>query len=318
MSRRSLSIASVFLLIGALYAPVGFAADGVLNVVTGNTVVQDITTTIGGTRVHATCLLQPGIDPHSYQPVPADVKRLAEAKLVIINGLGFEGWFEGLAKEAGFSGTVVIATTGITPLRMQAEHDHDHDHEHDSKPSADTSSDHGQVDDPHAFNSILNGVRYAENIRDALIAADGAGADLYRTSARSYIAELRKADASAKQQFATLPKNQRKLITNHDALYYFAKEYGFEILAPNTALEDSQPSAKELAELVDFIKQQGVKGVFLEFGKNDKIVNQIAKEAGVNIGAELYLDGVGPAGSSSATYLGMFQTNVARILAGLR
>jgi len=119
-------------------------------------------------------------------------------------------------------------------------------------------------------------------------------------------------------QFASLTKAQRKIITNHDAMQYFAQEYGFEVLAPNTALEDSQPSAKELAELIDFIKNQGVKGVFLEFGKNEKIIEQIAKEAGVSIGAELYLDGVGPAGSAASTYLGMFKSNVSSIVTGLK
>lgn len=276
------------------------AADLPVSVVTGNTIVQDIAAQIGGERIQATCLLQPGIDPHSYQPVPADVQRLAGARLVIINGLGFEGWFEGLAKESGCKATVVIASRGITPLKMAGE-----------------DGQHVLVDDPHAFNAITNGVRYAENIRDALIATDGAGAEGYQSRAATYIAALRQADAEAKKQFASLAKAQRKLVTNHDALQYFAKEYGFEILAPNTALEDSQPSAKDLAELVDFIKRQGVKGVFLEFGKNEKIIQQVATEAGVTVGAELYLDGVGPAGSPAATYLGMFRHNVTSIIAGL-
>ena len=301
------------------------AADSRLTVVTGNTIVQDIAVQIGGARVDATCLLQPGVDPHSYQPVPEDVKRLAAARLVIINGLGFEGWFEGLAKEAGIKGTVIVATKGIPTLKMEAEddhaghgHGHGHGHDHSSDSSSDKSKAHGQVDDPHAYNSIANGVRYAENIRDAFIAADVAGAEIYRASAAAYITQLRAADAAAKVQFASLTKAQRKLITNHDALQYFAHEYGFEILAPNTALEDSQPSAKDLAELIDFIKNQKVKGVFLEFGKNEKIIAQIAKEAGVTIGAELYLDGVGSAGSPAGTYLGMFQTNVSSIVAGLK
>ena len=291
-----------------MYAADSQIAESRLAVVTGNTIVQDITVHIGGARINATCLMQPGIDPHNYQPVPEDVKRLAAAKVVIINGLGFEGWFEGLAKEAGFKGAIVVATKGIAPLTMESEDEHGHGHEHG----------HEKVDDPHAFNSIVNGVRYAENIRDALIAADATGADAYRSAASAYITELRMADAAAKMQFATLTKAQRKLITNHDALQYFAKEYGFEILAPNTALEDSQPSAKELAEVIDFIKRQGVKGVFLEFGKNEKIVGQIAKEAGVTIGPELYLDGVGPSGSPASTYLGMFQTNVRSIITSLK
>jgi zinc/manganese transport system substrate-binding protein len=281
----------------------GFAADTVLPVVTGNTICQDIASRIGGTQVQVTCLLQPGVDPHSYQPVPEDVKRIANARLVIINGLGFEGWFEGLAKEAGFSGTVVVASAGITPLQME-----DEDH---------PGGVH-QVDDPHAFNAISNGVRYAENIRDALVAADAAHAASYEARAAEYIADLRRSDAWARQQFAKIPRAQRRIVTNHDALQYFAKEYGFEILAPNTALEDSQPSAKDLAAIVDFIRKQGVKGVFFEFGKNEKVVAQIAGEAGVKVGDELYLDGVGPLDTPASTYIGMFRSNVTAILKGLQ
>ena len=285
------------------------AADSHLKVVTGNTIVQDIVLHIGGDLVASTCLLQAGVDPHTYQPVPEDAKRLSAAQLVIINGLGFEGWFAGLAKESGFKGIVVVATTGIETLKMDAEHD---EHENGAAHA------HGKVDDPHAFNSIANGVRYAENIRDALITADAPHAEQYRTRSVTYIANLRKVDAWAKKEFSVLTRNQRKLITNHDALQYFAKEYGFEILAPNTALEDSQPSAKDVAELVTFIKAQQVKGVFLEFGKNDKVIRQVSAEAGVAIGNELYLDGVGPVGSPANTYVGMFTSNVNNIVNGLK
>lgn len=281
-------------------------------IVTGNTIVHDLTLRIGGDRISASCLLQPGMDPHMYQPVPDDVKKLAAAKLVIINGLGFEGWFEGLAKEAKFAGTLVVATKGLVPLKMKDD-EHEHaGHGHEAKGSD------GLVDDPHAYNSIANGVRYAENIRDALSAADPAGTESYRTRAVAVIDELRATDAWAKKQFATIPKAQRKVITNHDALQYFAKEYGFEILAPNTALEDSQPSAQDIAALVQFIRTNGVKGVFLEFGKNQKVVEQVAKEAGVQVGAELYLDGVGPVGGPAATYVGMFRANVEAIVTALR
>jgi zinc/manganese transport system substrate-binding protein len=282
-----------------------------LPIVTGNTVVQDIVTVIGGEQVTAGCLLQAGVDPHGYQPVPADVKRIAAAKLVVINGLGFEGWFEGLAKEAQFGGTVVTATAGLKPLAMDEEHDHGHDH-------AGHDHGHGEVADPHAFNSIARGVRYAENIRDALIAADAAHAELYRARAQAYISELRAADAWAKQQVATVPKAQRKIVTNHDALQYFAVDYGFTVLAPNTALEDSQPSAKDLAAIVEFIRKEGVKGVFLEFGKNEKVVEQIAQEAGVKVGEELYLDGLGAPGTPAATYIGAFKHNVTAIVSALR
>ncbi len=293
------------LLLAALVLAVSAAEP--IPVITGNTIVNDLASRIGGDRFTVSCLLKPGVDPHAYQPVPDDVRRLAAARVVIINGMGFEGWFENLAKEASFSGTVVIATAGITPLTMieacAGGHDHHHDHE---------------VLDPHAYNSVRQGVRYAENIREALVAADPAGAEAIRQRAAAIIDELRRLDGWAIAQLATIPKGQRKIVTNHGALGYFARDYGFEVLAPNSALEDSQPSAQGMAGIIAFIRAQGVKGVFLEHGKNPKLIEQIASEAGVRVGAELYLDGVGPLDGPAATYVGMFRSNVAAVVSALR
>lgn len=296
-----------------LLAAAAVRAGEPMRVVTGSTVVHDLAVRIGGERIAAACLLQPGRDPHLHQPVPEDVRRLAEARLVIINGLGFEGWFEGLAKEAGYAGRIVIASAGVEALKLAqpcGDHDHHgqdgHGHEH-----------HG-VDDPHAYHAIPNGIRYAENIRDALIEADAAGADGYRARAAAVIAELREADAWARQEFASIPRAQRRIIANHDALRYFAREYGFEILALNTASADSQPGAQDIAALVQAIRATGVKGIFLESGKNQKAIEQVAREAGVRLGAALHLDGVGPADGPAASYAGMFRANVQAILDALR
>jgi len=284
------------------------AASEPIPVVTGNSIVHDLALRIGGERFAVSCLAKPGVDPHAYQPVPDDVRRLAAAKLVIINGLGFEGWFENLAAEARFAGTVVVASAGITTLTMHDAHDHGA-HEHGTA---------AVVADPHAYNSIRQGVRYAENIRDALMLADPAAASDIRARANELIGALRRTDAWATAKLAALPKAQRTIITNHNALAYFARDYGFEVLAPNTALEDSQPSAKELAGLVSFIQQHGVKGVFLEYGKNPKLIDQLAAEARVKVGAALYLDGVGQADSPAASYDGMFRCNVEAICAALQ
>lgn len=278
-------------------------------VITGTTVIADLTARIGGGRFAVTCLGRPGVDPHAYQPVPDDVRRLAAARLVIINGLGFEGWFEKLAAEARFAGTVVVATAGIVPLAMGEGGcgDPGHDHGHGAA-----------VPDPHPYNSIRQGLRYVENIRDALVAADPAGVEELRARATDLLGELRRTDAWATARLAAIPRAHRTIITNHEALAYFAKDYGFAVQAPNTALEDSQPSAKQLAALVAHIRQQGVKGVFLEYGANPKLIEQIAAEAGVRVGAALYLDGVGPPDSPAASYVGMFRANVEAICAALQ
>jgi zinc/manganese transport system substrate-binding protein len=295
--------AMVSVIVVCLVATLGHGSDPIL-VVTGNTVVQDLAVRIGGSRIAATCLLRPGVDPHAYQPVPEDVRRLAAARLVIINGLGFEGWFESLAREARFSGAVVVASAGITPLRMAGDGGHGHDHP--------------AVDDPHAYNSIRHGVRYAENIRDALIAMDPEGAAGHRQRAEALIVELRQADAWATVQFAVIPKAQRTIITNHDALAYFAADYGFQVLSPDTALEDSQPGAQQIAALSTFIRAHGVRGVFLEFGKNPKLIEQIAAESGARIGAPLMLDGAGSIAEPELGYVGMFRANVRSIVEALR
>jgi len=297
---RFLSLLIPLLFLSAL------AAVEPVSVITVNTVVQDLAQRIGGDRVAATCLLQAGQDPHTYQPTPADAKRLADAQLCIINGLGFEGWFEGLVSDAGFRGTVVIASAGVEVLTISEGDDHAHaahGHGHGA----------GGVADPHAFNSLVCGLVYAENIRDALSAADPEGAATYRANATALISDLRATDAWAKHLFATIPKSQRIIITNHDALQYFARDYGFTILAPNTALEDSEPSPQQVAALVTLIREQGVAGIFLEYAKNHAVIEQIAREAGVATGGELYLDGLGPADSAVATYVGMFRTNVQTI-----
>jgi len=288
-----------------LSAALVWAADPV-PVIAGSTVVHDLAARIGGERFAVTCLVRPGISPHGYQPVPDDVRRLAAARLVVINGLGFEGWFENLATEARFAGTVVVATAGIQTVGTATCDAHDHE-----------GHDHGAAD-PHAYNSIRQGVRYAENIRDALLAADPEGAEGIRVRAAAVIDELRRTDAWATAELAAIPRGQRKLIVNHDALAYFAKDYGFEVLAMGTALENSQPSASRIAELAAFISKQGVKGVFLEQGKNPKLIEQLAAEAGVKVGAALHLDGVGAPGTPAGSYVGMFRANVEAILAALR
>jgi zinc/manganese transport system substrate-binding protein len=288
-----------------LLVVVAWSGDAV-PVIAGSTVVHDLAARIGGERFAVSCLVRPGISPHGYQPVPDDVRRLAAARLVVINGLGFEGWFENLAAEARFAGTVVVATAGIQTIGSAGCDAHDHE-----------GHDHG-APDPHPYNSIRQGVRYAENIRDALLAADPEGAEGIRARAATVIDELRRTDAWATAELAAIPRGQRKLIVNHDALAYFARDYGFEVLALGTALENSQPSASRIAELAAFIRQQGVKGVFLEQGKNPKLIEQLAAEAGVKVGASLHLDGVGAPGTPAGTYVGMFRANVEAILAALR
>ena len=274
-----------------------------LQVVCGNAVVWDIARQIGGDRIRATSLVPPGADPHQFQPTAAEAKALAGADLVVLNGLGFEGWFEPLARESSYRGRVVVASAGCVARQLAAAHGHDHGHDH-------------AHDDPHAWMDLANGQRYAENIRDALIAADPAGTADYRAWGDACAASLRTLNNWVKLQIALIPPERRVLVTNHDACGHFAAAYGFTIKAPVTALEDAQPSAKELAALVAWIRDQRVPAVFLEHAKNPQLVLRLAEEAGVRNGGELFLDTILAEGPSS--YQGMFLLNVRRIVGALQ
>lgn len=283
-----------------------------LPVACGTSVVHDLTMRIGGDRVKAEVLSSYGLDPHTFQPTPAQARTLAGAKLIVVNGLGFEGWFDGLLKDSGSTAPVVVASTGIEVLHM-VEACAGHGHAHTAGHSHET-----EIPDPHPFNSAREVVRFAENIRDGLITADPAGKAGYEERAATVIASLREVDAWAKKQISVIPQPQRVLVTNHDALGYFCRSYGFTAKAPLGALERAEASSAEMVTIVNFIRQQGVKAVFLEYAANDKLITQIAKEAGVKPGGELYLDGIPAADTGVIGFEATFRHNVTTIVNALR
>jgi zinc/manganese transport system substrate-binding protein len=290
------------------------AADRIPTVVCGSSVVHDLVRQVGGSRIQAVSLIPPGVDAHAFQPKPEDAKLLQAADLLVVNGLGFEGWYEKLVADASFpKDRIVVAAAGVTPLTMEeGDHDHHgHDHGH-------AHTEDGGVADPHAFGDVRNVMRYVENIRDGLIRLEPKGEAEFRLLADLQLAELRALDGWVKKTLARIPAAQRVVITNHDAMQYFAKAYGFEVRAPNTMFEDSQPSAKQVADLVAFLKGQQVKAVFIEYAKNPKLMEQIAGEAGVALGRPLFLDSVPPAGHPWTGYRGMVVSNVLALTAALQ
>ncbi len=286
------------------------AAAEALPVITGNSLLLDLVQRVGGGRVASSSLVPAGVDPHAYQPVPDDLRRLAAARLVVINGLGFEGWFDRLAGEARFAGSVVVAASGIVPLPADPGDAHQHgDHGH--APAA-------VADDPHAFTSARLLVRYTENIREALVAADPDDAAGHRARAEALISELRAADAWATEQFAAVPRARRVLVTDHASLAYLAADYGLRLITPRTTLDEGQPSARRVAEIVAAVRRAGVSAVFIEAGRNPRLVEQIASEAGVRVGGRLLVDALDAPGTPGGSAVGAFRQNVETILAGLR
>lgn len=267
-----------------------------LPVVASFSILGDFVREIGVDRVAVTTLVGPDGDAHVYSPTPADAKTVAGAKLVVVNGLKFEGWLTRLVKSSGTKATVATATTGITPLKMADDHGHGHGGE-----------------DPHAWQSVANAKLYIGNVRDALIAADPAGKASYEANATAYLAKLDALEAEIKAAVARIPADRRKAITSHDAFGYFVKAYGIAFVAPQGVSTEAEASAKDVARIIRQIKAEKVPAVFLENITNPRLAEQIARESGAKIGGRLYSDALSAADGPAGTYIAMMKHNISQI-----
>lgn len=308
MLKRSISRALAAILFGLFIAAPAGAAERV-KVVTSFSIIGDLVRQIGGERVAVTTLIGPDADAHVFQPTPADSKSLLDAGLVVINGLGFEGWADRLVKASGYKGARLVASAGLKPLAA------DDDHGHDTGRGKD--HDHGR-DDPHAWQNVANARTYVANIRDALIAVDAAGRAHYEAAAASYLRQLDALDAEIKAAFAAIPKERRKIITHHDAFAYYGDAYGVTFLAPQGVTGEAEPSAGALAQLIRQIKREKIKAVFVENLSNDKLVDRLVKETGARLGGRLYSDALSAVGGPASTYLDMMRHNTRLMVEALK
>jgi zinc/manganese transport system substrate-binding protein len=321
MKRPLLSaLVALALLALPLLTPSSFAqtpGPGVpLQVVASFSILGDLVENVGGEPVEVTTLIGPGIDAHTYDPAPADLVVLAEADVVFENGLGFEPWLDQYFTSAQPPGARIVVTERITP--REAGEGENHELEGEEQPAED-AGEHGQYD-PHVWHDVANVIVMVDNIRDALVAADPARAELYEANATAYIDELKKLDASIREQVATLPAERRKLVTSHDTFGYFAAAYGFEVLGTalgSLSTEAGDPSARDIATLITEIEEAGVPAIFAENVANPDLMTSIAAEAGVELAPPLYTDALGPPGSPGETYIGMMQSNVTTIVDAL-
>lgn len=299
---RSVLAALFALMLGAL--PV--SAQEKVPVVATFSILADFVKNVGGERVAVSMLVQPNGDAHVYQPSPADAKTVADAKIVFMNGLGLEGWLDRLIKASGTKGAVVIATKGIKPHEMKDEdggHSKEHAHEHKL--------------DPHAWQSIANAKIYTANIRDALIAADPAGKNIYEANAADYLKRLTALEKEVKEVVAKIAPAKRRVITTHDAFGYFAKAYGIEFIAPQGVSTETEASAKDVAKIIRQIKAQKIPAVFMENISDPRLMQQIAKETGAKIGGTVYSDSLSDEKGPASTYIGMMQHNIRQFSAAL-
>ncbi|PTY07293.1 metal ABC transporter substrate-binding protein [Opitutaceae bacterium EW11] len=278
-------------------------------VVTTHTVLSDFVHEIAGDDVEVTCLLPVNIDPHSYDPRPADVRAVSRAALVVMNGLGLEPWAERLVAAAGYKGAIVVATDGLEGLLPLSDHE---EHGHAGR------SGENDALDPHAWQDLRNAKHYVQKIANALCQVVPSRADAFRSNAAAYEAKLDALDAEVRREIDSIPSGRRKLVTSHDSLQYLGNRYGLRIVPVAGSRPGQEPSARQLAELISTVRREHVPAVFFEATSNPKLAELVAKEAGVTVVRELYTDSLGPTGSPGATYLGMFRHNIATLVAALK
>ncbi len=245
--------------------------------------------------VQVTALVGPDADAHVYEPSPADGKRLAQADLVLINGLAFEGWIERMVKVSGYRGPVAVASQGIQPR---------------------SGGHHGA--DPHAWQDLALARRYAANISAACAQRWPDRRDEIARRSADYLTRIEQLDARVRDWLGAVPRAQRRVITSHDAFGYFGAAYGVDFLAPQGWNTHSEPSAAAVARLIRQIRKDGVRAVFVENISDPRLVERIAREGGVRVGGTLYSDALSKPGGPAATYLQLFEHNARSLAAALQ
>jgi zinc/manganese transport system substrate-binding protein len=264
-------------------------ADTRLRVVATFSILADLVGEVGGDAVEIVTLVGPNGDAHTYQPRPTDARTLATAKVLVSNGLGFEGWIDRLADAAGFKGTRIVASAGAP---------------------ADA--------DPHCWQDVACARRYVANIAHGLAKADPDNAAAYRARAAQYDQRLAALDAWIRREIAAVPENRRQAITGHASFRYFARAYDVRFSAPRGYSTDSEPTARDVANLIRQVREQKVKAVFVENMTNPALIAEIARDSGAIVGPRLYSDALSKPDGPASTYEAMMRHNVAALVAGMQ
>jgi zinc/manganese transport system substrate-binding protein len=274
-------------------AAVPARAEERLNVVASFSILGDFVRNVGGDKVDVTTLVGPNGDVHVYTPSPADANTIADARLVVVNGLGLEGWLPRLVQSAGSRAPIVVASTGIAPLGDGAEAD------------------------PHAWQSVANAKIYVGNIRDALARADPADADYFRDHAAHYLAELDALDREVRAALDQIPPERRKVISTHKAFGYFAKDYDIAFIAPLGVSTETEPSARDMAGIISQVRAAKIPAVFVENMSDDRLIGRIASETGAKVGGTLYSDSLTDEKGAAPTYIAMVRHNIKALTSAL-
>ncbi len=270
-----------------------------IRVATLSTVLTEIAAEVGGREVEVAGLVQPGVDPHSFSPSPADMRKLADADMVLASGLNIEPHLDRLVASAGANGRVV-AVGDLVPLVLSAP-----------------GQGGSREKDPHWWHSIDNMLFAVDLVRDELDRARPSSAAEFDQNALAYRRRLLALKEWVSEELATLPPDRRQLVTSHDAFGYFAHDYGFTIYSISGLSTEGEADARHLAELVDLIRARDIRAIFAESSANPRLVENLLEETGVGLGGTLYADGLGPPGSGAETYTAMYRHNVRTIVRAL-
>ncbi len=276
-----------------------FGADKI-RVSSFSTILTEVAQQVGGDRVEVTGHVKPGVDPHDFEPKPSDLRIVSNAQIVLLSAKHMEGYVGKLKEATGTKGRIVEVGNELPSLTLSVQHG---DHAHDGE-------------DPHWWHSPRNIKKATQVVRDELTKASPGDKAAFSANAAAYMDRMDTLNDWIKTKVAELPRNQRKLVTNHDAFGYFAKEYGFTVMPIAGVSKNDQPGSKNVAELVAKIKAAGVKAVFSEDVANPKVLQEITRETGAKFGGELLSDGLGK--GDGGTVEGMFKRNVTTIVEGLK
>ncbi len=273
---------------------------GGLHVLATETFLGNIAQNVAGQRIQVDTLLPVTVDPHEFQPTPKDAIKISDSQVLIVNGLGYETWLTKTLEDSGGGRLIVVASDGLTP-------------------NPDPSGEHPDGD-PHMWMNPLNVVHYVENIRDALSKVDPAGKDTYAANAAAYIAKLKDLDQWIKGEVVQLPPEKRLLVTNHDALGYFADAYGFKVIGAviPSVTNEAAPSAQQMAVLIETIKSSGAPAIFLDISENQNMAQQIASESGAKVITGIYVETLSSPDGPAPTYIDMIKHDVTIIVDALK
>lgn len=286
-------VLDLLLMIGLVLAPLRATAGAPVKVVASFSILGDMVRQVTGDLAEVTTIVGPDADAHVYTPSTADAKSVAHAEIIFVNGLGFETWSQTLIETSGTKAEVFVATDGITPLIVDDEID------------------------PHAWNSLENGMHYVANIADSMAETDPENAETYKANARAYTVRLMELHNHALARFKRFPTDQCIVVTSHDAFGYLEADYGITFLAPVGIDTEAEPSARDLAKLIDRLKLVGAGALFVENITTPSLIQQIARETGIQMGGRLFSDALSERGGPATSYEEMFKHNLETLITAL-